>query len=451
MWTALKTVFERKGVASQLYLRKKLLLMKYLKSDSLEKHFLKFEEVVRELKSVGATLEDIDIVCHLLLTVVRELKSVGATLEDIDIVCHLLLTLPKNFDPIVTALETMDADKLKLEFVKGKLLDYEMKRRHEVTEACDTTASPAAFSSNFKPRYHNRKVPLKPGRASHLKNKCWFRKQAQEVEKEVLHKKTEEHIAFVATALQTASTNTVKWYVDSGATDHMVNSEYCFSSVKNLNNPVNISVAKNDESLRATKIGTISIILNENKYSKKAEIKDVLYVENLRHNLLSVQKLEKSGFKVIFEKGCVYIKNNLTLLAVGYMFQTFGATVCWNTRKQNSVALSSTEAEYIALSEAAKEGIWLNNLLKEFGFTKLNVAIFEDNQSCIKLTQKWEHKRTKHIDIRYNFIQDVVKKNIISISYISTNDQTADVLTKNLGCELFNKHRYNLGLRELKE
>ncbi|KAK9720237.1 hypothetical protein QE152_g22176 [Popillia japonica] len=90
MWTALKTVFE--------------------------KHFLKFEEVVRELKSVGATLEDIDIVCH------------------------LLLTLPKNFDPIVTALETMDADKLKLEFVKGKLLDYEMKRRHEVTEACDTTA-----------------------------------------------------------------------------------------------------------------------------------------------------------------------------------------------------------------------------------------------------------------------------------------------------------------------
>lgn len=106
MWEALKSVFQRKGVASQLYLRKKLLTMKCGQSESLENHFVRFEEVVRELKSVGANLEDSDIVCH------------------------LLLTLPQSFDPIVTALETVDASKLTLDFVKGKLLDHELKTRN---------------------------------------------------------------------------------------------------------------------------------------------------------------------------------------------------------------------------------------------------------------------------------------------------------------------------------
>ncbi|KAK9680835.1 hypothetical protein QE152_g38802 [Popillia japonica] len=104
MWKALEDVFQRKGMASQLYLRKKLLTMKYRESERIENYFIKFDEVVRELKSVGAKLEDVDIVCH------------------------LLLTLPKSFDPIVTALETLEPARLTLEFVKGKLLDHEAKR-----------------------------------------------------------------------------------------------------------------------------------------------------------------------------------------------------------------------------------------------------------------------------------------------------------------------------------
>lgn len=64
--------------------------------------------------------------------------------------------------------------------------------------------------------------------------------------------------------------------------------------------------------------------------------------------------------------------------------------VCWNTKKQSSVAVSSTEAGYIALAEAAREGIWLNNLLNDFGFAKTIFKIYEDNRSCIQLTKRWE-------------------------------------------------------------
>ncbi|KAK9727548.1 hypothetical protein QE152_g19157 [Popillia japonica] len=147
MWKALEDVFQRKGMASQLYLRKKLLTMKYRESqlylrkklltmkyresERIENYFIKFDEVVRELKSVGAKLEDVDIVCH------------------------LLLTLPKSFDPIVTALETLEPARLTLEFVKGKLLDHEAKRvNRETTASGETTA---VFLTSSK-GYNNKKI-----------------------------------------------------------------------------------------------------------------------------------------------------------------------------------------------------------------------------------------------------------------------------------------------------
>lgn len=132
----------------------------------------------------------------------------------------------------------------------------------------------------------------------------------------------------------------------------------------------------------------------------------------------------------------------------GFLFKVLGSTVCWTTKKQSSVAISSTEAEYVALAEAAREGIWLLNLLESFGFAKTTFTIYEDNQSCIELTRKWEHKRLKHVDVKYNFIRDLVENKTISVKYINSNNQTADILTKNLKYPLFSKHRFHLGLRE---
>lgn len=104
MIDSLRAVFERKSIASQLLLRRRLLTLKYSESDEMADHFVAFDKLFRELKSSGAKLEEIDIVCH------------------------LLLTMPKAYDNLVTALETMEQEKLTVDFVKSRLLDEANKR-----------------------------------------------------------------------------------------------------------------------------------------------------------------------------------------------------------------------------------------------------------------------------------------------------------------------------------
>ena len=81
--------------------------------------------------------------------------------------------------------------------------------------------------------------------------------------------------------------------------------------------------------------------------------------------------------------------------------------ISWRSKKQSTVALSSTEAEYMALTEAAQEAIWLKAFLHELGAMNSDeaVKIYEDNQGSIALAKNPKfHKRTKHIDIRYHFV-----------------------------------------------
>jgi len=75
----------------------------------------------------------------------------------------------------------------------------------------------------------------------------------------------------------------------------------------------------------------------------------------------------------------------------------FGATVSWTTRKQPTVALSSTEAEYVALASAVTELIWLKGLMHDLDIhIEEPIIVYEDNQSCIHLLDKWEHRGLKH-------------------------------------------------------
>ena len=116
----------------------------------------------------------------------------------------------------------------------------------------------------------------------------------------------------------------------------------------------------------------------------------------------------------------------------GHCF-TFGAgVVSWSSKKQSSVALSSTEAEYMALAHATKEAIWVKQLLSELwahgsGPYVINV----DNQSCIALAKNPEfHARSKHIDIQYHFIREKVEEGLVELVFCPTKLMVADVLTK---------------------
>lgn len=132
----------------------------------------------------------------------------------------------------------------------------------------------------------------------------------------------------------------------------------------------------------------------------------------------------------------------------GYVFKVFGNTVSWASRKQATISQSSTEAEYIALAQAINEAKWIKSLLNELGvLINKPITMYEDNQSCIKIAEEpREHKRMKHIDIKYCFIRDEISNDEIQVKYKSTQEQTADIMTKGLGKILFLKHRENLNL-----
>eukprot|EP00253_Pinus_taeda_P013051 PITA_13051 len=128
--------------------------------------------------------------------------------------------------------------------------------------------------------------------------------------------------------------------------------------------------------------------------------------------------------------GCAFDRKSTS----GCCFGLGSAVVSWFSRKQQSVALISAEAEYMAASLASCEAIWLRKMLFGlFGQPLRPSVIYCDNQSCIKITENPVfHDRSKHIGIRYHFIRDYVQKGVVKLEYISTDEQVADILTKAL-------------------
>lgn len=126
----------------------------------------------------------------------------------------------------------------------------------------------------------------------------------------------------------------------------------------------------------------------------------------------------------------------------GLCFVLSGCVISWECKKQKTVALSSSEAEYMAITEACKEAVYLRNLQYEITKRMYTIELFNDNQSALKLTANPVfHKRTKHIDIRYHFCRDCVANKIVNLGYLSSSEMPADLFTKSL-CAV--KHYYFL-------
>ncbi|BET01094.1 Reverse transcriptase (RNA-dependent DNA polymerase) [Nesidiocoris tenuis] len=110
-----------------------------------------------------------------------------------------------------------------------------------------------------------------------------------------------------------------------------------------------------------------------------------------------------------------------------------GGAISWISQRQCSVAISTTEAEVVAASEGAREIIWLKRLFEDLIDLQSTPVLFVDNEAAIRLSQNPEfHRRTKHIRIRHFFVRELVTSGEIKVEKISTQDQTADILTKPL-------------------
>ena len=118
----------------------------------------------------------------------------------------------------------------------------------------------------------------------------------------------------------------------------------------------------------------------------------------------------------------------------GYLYKLGKSLISWSSKKQLSVALSSTEAEYVSAAYASQEAVWLRQLLKDLAISPIqSTPIFEDNQGCIKLATSANIKaRTKHIDIRHHHLRDLVDSDVINFVYCDTDNMIADALTKPL-------------------
>jgi hypothetical protein len=132
-------------------------------------------------------------------------------------------------------------------------------------------------------------------------------------------------------------------------------------------------------------------------------------------------------------------------------FFTLGlAMASWCSRKQRSVALSTAKAEYIALSVAVREAVWLCKLLTDLFDHEMDpTTIHCDNQSCVKLSENPCFMTDReHIEIKYHYIRDMVQRKTVHVQYLPTHEQIPDIFTKPLAKTKFKYFRERLGLVE---
>nr|AAT01387.1 putative polyprotein [Oryza sativa Japonica Group]AAT44170.1 putative polyprotein [Oryza sativa Japonica Group] len=117
----------------------------------------------------------------------------------------------------------------------------------------------------------------------------------------------------------------------------------------------------------------------------------------------------------------------------GYVFTIGSCAVSWKATLRHVVAQSTTEAEYMAIAEACKESVWLKGLFAELCGVYSCINLFCDSQSAICLTKdQMFHERTKHIDIKYHYVRDVVAQGKLKVCKISTHDNPVDMMTKHV-------------------
>ncbi len=136
----------------------------------------------------------------------------------------------------------------------------------------------------------------------------------------------------------------------------------------------------------------------------------------------------------------------------GYAFMLDGGAVSWSLKKQGLVTASTTEAEYVAATHAAKEAFWLRKLTGElFPAEPQLIPMYSDNEAAKNLTHNDNyHARTKHIDIQYHFICEAIDNGFVSLDHCSTNVMTADILTKAILVFKVKIHVAGLGLQDHK-
>ena len=199
-------------------------------------------------------------------------------------------------------------------------------------------------------------------------------------------------------------------------------------------------------------VGVLSRYMQTPKQSHGAALKQILrYLQGtLAHGL--VFQRDTSNTKLVgYSDSSHNVDEDDGRSTTGHIFYYSGSPITWCSTKQETVALSSCEAEFMAVTEAAKQAIWLQDLLEEIvGAMSEKVMIRIDNKSAIALTKNPVfHGRSKHIHRRYHFIRECVENELIDVKHVPGIEQRADILTKALARLKFKEMRELVGVKDL--
>ncbi|XP_056862390.1 uncharacterized mitochondrial protein AtMg00810-like [Raphanus sativus] len=200
-------------------------------------------------------------------------------------------------------------------------------------------------------------------------------------------------------------------------------------------------------------VGVLSRYMQEPKTSHGSALKQVLrYLRG--SSMLGLHYTRNGGTKLL---GYSDSSHNVDIddgkSTSGHIFYLGESPIIWSSTKQELVALSSCEAEFMAATEAAKQAIWLQELLSEVDGTQSELVVIKvDNKSAIALTKNPVfHGRSKHIHRRFHFIRECVENEQIEVEHVPGVDQKADILTKSLGRIKFKEMRRLIGVQDVSE
>ncbi|GJV37499.1 hypothetical protein Tco_1409976 [Tanacetum coccineum] len=158
-------------------------------------------------------------------------------------------------------------------------------------------------------------------------------------------------------------------------------------------------------------------------------LKEEVYVASAEGFVESSSSRKKSTFWESF----VWIKTSSRACTSGGIQFLGDKLVSWMSKKQNCTAMSSAEAEYVALSASCAQVMWMRTQLQDYGFNYNKIPLYCDSQSAIAIScNPVQHSRTKHIHTRYHFIKEQVENGIIELYFVRTEYQLADMFTKAL-------------------
>jgi hypothetical protein len=229
--------------------------------------------------------------------------------------------------------------------------------------------------------------------------------------------------------------------LDSDASGNMVDQKMYRSMIESL---LYVTASKPDVMFSVFMCARFQVSPREShlKVTKRI-LRYLKHTQNVGLWYLKGAKFELIGYSNSDYAGCKVERRSTSSIC-----QLLGRSlVSWSLKKQNSIALSTVEAEYIAAGSCCAQILWMKAILNDFGIKFKQVPLLCDNESAVKLTNNpVQHAKTNHIDVRHHFIRDHQQKENICIESVITNDQRTDMFTKPLDEKMFCKLRNELNI-----